>query len=351
MIRKKINELKGNEILGKPLMTLDYQIILPEGAQLRPDYLEKMIELGVTDAWVLEEEYSEESALTVLKDNILCTVNQKVKDILERHTYHDNEELAELSSSVENIMEYILEDENVLEAVLEIRQRSSDLYEHSVNVCAMSLLTSLKLKMDQKSLYNIGIGSLLHDIGMRYSVIDVFGSDMLDMTAASWSEYKKHPVFGYDALKNEKWLSDSSRSIILFHHETLDGEGYPIKTGDIPKECRIVSICDTFDEMYGGIGYTRAKLYEVIEYLKNYKNVKYDGKIVDAFLSLIAVYPTGTRVVTNEGEEAIVVRQNNGFQERPVLRITHNQKGEEIAGIVIKDLVKVHNIFIDKVLE
>ncbi len=351
MIRKKINELKGNEILGKPLMTLDYQIILPEGAQLRPDYLEKMIELGVTDAWVLEEEYSEESALTVLKDNILCTVNQKVKDILERHTYHDNEELAELSSAVENIMEYILEDENVLEAVLEIRQRSSDLYEHSVNVCAMSLLTSLKLKMDQKSLYNIGIGSLLHDIGMRYSVIDVFGSDMLDMTAASWSEYKKHPVFGYDALKNEKWLSDSSRSIILFHHETLDGEGYPIKTGDIPKECRIVSICDTFDEMYGGIGYTRAKLYEVIEYLKNYKNVKYDGKIVDAFLSLIAVYPTGTRVVTNEGEEAIVVRQNNGFQERPVLRITHNQKGEEIAGIVIKDLVKVHNIFIDKVLE
>jgi len=351
MIRKKINELKGNEILGKPLMTLDYQIILPEGAQLRPDYLEKMIELGVTDAWVLEEEYLEESALTVLKDNILCTINQKVKDILERHTYHDNEELAELSSAVENIMEYILEDENVLEAVLEIRQRSSNLYEHSVNVCAMSLLTSLKLKMDQKSLYNIGIGSLLHDIGMRYSVIDVFGSDMLDMTAASWSEYKKHPVFGYDALKNEKWLSDSSRSIILFHHETLDGEGYPIKTGDIPKECRIVSICDTFDEMYGGIGYTRAKLYEVIEYLKNYKNVKYDGKIVDAFLCLIAVYPTGTRVVTNEGEEAIVVRQNNGFQERPVLRITHNQNGEEVTGIVIKDLVKVHNIFIEKVLD
>jgi len=351
MIRKKINELKGNEILGKPLMTLAYQIILPEGAQLRPDYLEKMIELGVTDAWVLEEEYLEESALTVLKDNILCTINQKVKDILERHTYHDNEELAELSSAVENIMEYILEDENVLEAVLEIRQRSSNLYEHSVNVCAMSLLTSLKLKMDQKSLYNIGIGSLLHDIGMRYSVIDVFGSDMLDMTAASWSEYKKHPVFGYDALKNEKWLSDSSRSIILFHHETLDGEGYPIKTGDIPKECRIVSICDTFDEMYGGIGYTRAKLYEVIEYLKNYKNVKYDGKIVDAFLCLIAVYPTGTRVVTNEGEEAIVVRQNNGFQERPVLRITHNQNGEEVTGIVIKDLVKVHNIFIEKVLD
>lgn len=351
MIRKKVNELKGNEILGKPLMTLDYQIILPEGAQLRPDYLEKMIELGVTDAWVLEEDCTEGNAFEILKDNIISTVNQKVKDILERHTYHCNEELADLGDAADRIMQHILENENVLEAVLEIRQRSSDLYEHSVSVCALSLLTAMKMKLDQKSLYDIGIGSLLHDIGMRYSVIDVFGCDMLDMSAASWSEYKKHPVFGYDALKNEKWLSDSSRSIILFHHETLDGEGYPIKTGDIPKECRIVSICDTFDEMYGGIGYTRAKLYEVIEYLKNYKNIKYDGKMVDTFLSLIAVYPTGTRVVTNEGEEAIVVRQNNGFQERPVLRITHNQKGEEVTGIVIKDLVKVHNIFIDKVLD
>ncbi len=351
MIRKKMNELKGNEILGKPLMTLDYQIILPEGAQLRPEYLAKMIELGVTDAWVLEEDYTEENAFEALKDNILSTVNQKVKDILERHTYQSNEELEELCVAVENIMEYILEDENVLEAVLEIRQRSSDLYEHSVSVCAFSLLTALKMKMDQKSLNNIGIGSLLHDIGMRYSVIDVFGANMLDMNAVSWSEYKKHPVYGYDALKNEKWLNDISRSIILFHHETLDGEGYPIKTRDIPTECRIVSICDTFDEMYAGIGYTRAKLYEVIEYLKNYKNIKYDAKIVDTFLSLIAVYPTGSRVVTNEGEEAIVVRQNIGFQERPVLRITHNQMGEEVTGIVIKDLVKVHNIFIEKVLD
>lgn len=351
MIRKKMNELKGNEILGKPLMTLDYQIILPEGAQLRPDYLEKLIELGVTDAWVLEEDYMEENALEVLKDNIASTVNQKVKDILERHTYHSNEELTELLVAVENIMQYMLEDENMLEAVLEIRQSSSDLYEHSVSVCALSLLTALKLKMDQNSLKNIGIGSLLHDIGMRYSVIDAFGVNATDMNVASRAEYKKHPVYGYDALKNEKWLSDISRGIILFHHETLDGEGYPIKTADIPKECRIVSICDTFDEMHGGIGYPRTKLYEVIEYLKNYKNVKFDAKIVDTFLSLIAVYPTGTRVLTNEGEEAIVVRQNNGFQERPVLRITHNQMGEEVTGIVIKDLVKVHNIFIDKVLD
>ena len=351
MIRKKIEELKGNEILSKPLMTLDYQIILPEGAQIKLDYIERFKALGVTDVWVFEEHYEETDALTVLKDNIHSSVKQKVKDILERHTYQNNEELSELLTTVNHIMNAILEDENVLEQVLELRQRSNDLYEHSVNVCALSILTALKCKMDKKSIHELGVGCLLHDIGLRYQTLDVFCLNMSEISKQDMSEYRKHPIYGYDALKNEKWLSPISLNIILLHHETLDGEGFPVHSRQISKECCIAMVCDTFDEMVSGIGYERVKLYEVVEYLKNYKNVKFDGKAVDAFLSFIAVYPTGTMVITNEGERGVVVRQNKDFQERPVIRITHNAKGEEVTGIVIKDLVKVHNIFIESVIE
>ncbi len=351
MIRKKIEELVGNEILSKPLMTLDYQIILPEGAQIRTDYIERLKSLGVTDVWVLEEYYNETDALAVLKDNIYSSVKQTVKDILERHTYQNNEELSELLTAVNQIMSAILEDENVLEQVFELRQRSSDLYEHSLNVCALSILTALKCKLDQKSIHNLGVGCLLHDIGLRYQTLDAFRLHMSEISKQDMAEYKKHPVYGYDALKNEKWLSTISLNIILLHHETLDGEGFPVHSKEISQECRIAMVCDTFDEMVSGIGCERVKLYEVVEYLKNYKNVKFDGKAVEAFLSFIAVYPTGTTVITNEGERGIVVRQNKDFQERPVIRITHNEKGEEVTGIVIKDLVKVHNIFIESVIE
>lgn len=104
MIRKKIEELKGNEILSKPLMTLDYQIILPEGAQIKLDYIERFKALGVTDVWVFEEHYEETDALTVLKDNIHSSVKQKVKDILERHTYQNNEELSELLTDRKSVV-------------------------------------------------------------------------------------------------------------------------------------------------------------------------------------------------------------------------------------------------------
>lgn len=351
MIRKKINELTGDEILSKPLMTLDYQIILPEGARLRPEYIEKFQELGVMEVWVTDEFYDESDALEVLKDNILSTVSQKVKDILERHTYQDNDELSELAITVENIMNSILEDKRILEEILNIRQRSSDLYEHSLNVTAFVMLTALKMKLDIKFIMEIGIGSLLHDIGLRYQPIDYFNRKLEDLNPLDVIEYKKHPVYGYEGLKEEDWLSKTSLNIILMHHECLDGSGFPLRSSHLPLECRIISVCDTFEEMFSGIGCESMKLYEIIEYFKHFKKFRYDEVIVDTFLSFIAVYPTGTRVVTNQGEEAVVVRQNKGFQERPVLRITQNAKGEEVTGIVIKDLVKVHNIFIEKVLD
>lgn len=351
MIRKKIDELVGNEVVGKPVMTWDYQIILPEGAIIRPDYIQKLKELGVIDVWVIDQTSTETNEIVILKDDVKNSVKQKVKDILERHTYHKNDELAELSATAEDIVSNILEEEKVVEQIFDIRQRSADLYEHSVSVCSMAILTALKMKLSKDKITEIGVGCLLHEIGLRYETISFNDMDVENVHSTEVAEYKKHPVYGYNALKSENWLSQTSLSIVLFHHERLDGSGYPIKTKDISQECRIVNVCDAFDEMICGIGCKRTKVYEAIEYLKHFKNSKFDGKIVDIFLSFTAVYPTGTHVITNEGEVGVVVSQNREFQDRPVIRIIRDKSGEELTEEVIKDLVKVHNIFIEKVLD
>lgn len=351
MIRKRIDELVGDEVVGKPVMTWDYQIILPEGAVIRSDYIQKLKELGVIDVWIIDQTSTETNESVILKENVKSSVKQKVKDILERHTYHKNDELSELSVAAENIVSNILEEEKVVEQIFDIKQRSADLYEHSVSVCSMAILTALKMNLSKEKITAIGVGCLLHDIGLRYETVDFNNVNIDKHYPNEAAEYKKHPVYGYNALKNETWLSQISLSIILFHHERLDGSGYPIKTKDISQECRIVAICDTFDEMICGIGYERTKVYEAIEYLKHFKNTKFDGKIVDTFLSFTAVYPTGTHVITNEGEVGVVISQNREFQDRPVIRIIRDKNDEELQEEVIKDLVKVHNIFIDKVLD
>ena len=212
-------------------------------------------------------------------------------------------------------------------------------------------MTALKLQLPQDVIHDIGVGCLLHDIGLRYLAIDYNNQDLSNLSEKDIAEFKKHPVYGFTALSNEKWISDISKKIILYHHERMDGSGYPLRAKSVPIHVEIVNVCDVFDEMICGIGCKKVKVYEAIEYLKAFKNVKFSDTIVDTLLEFIAVYPVGTRVMTNEGEVCMVIRQNKGFSDRPVLRVVADKDGKETEEQVIKDLVKVHHIFIEKVID
>lgn len=350
MTRKKLNELKGDEILARDILTRDYHVILSQGTVIRRDYIEKLEDLGISEVYVKAEE-SETSEILLLKTETEESIRAMVKDILERHTYHHNQDLAELSEAADDIIATILEEKQVIEKVFDIKERSADIYQHSISICSLAILTALKLGLDIGRIHDIGVGCLLHDIGLRYITVDYNNRDVGTLNRQKQAEYRKHPVYGYSSLKDEDWISDLSKAVILYHHERLDGSGFPLRTKDIPYECRIVNVCDTFDEMICGIACQQMRVYEAIEYLKGFKNILFDDKIVDVFLGFTAVYPAGTHVLTNEGEEAVVLFQNKDFQDRPVIRILRDRDGNKIKGLVIKDLVKIHNIFIEKTLD
>ena len=63
------------------------------------------------------------------------------------------------------------------------------------------------------------------------------------------------------------------------------------------------------------------------------------------------MYPVGSHVITNEGELAVVVSQNKEFQDRPVLLILKDKNGNDVKGEVKKNLVQIHNIFIEKAVD
>lgn len=349
MTVRKVEELVGNEILARVLTTWDYQIILPEGAVIRAEYIEKLKDLGVKEVCICEEEDIHESL--ILKTDIESSVKERVKEILEKHTYKQhNGDLEELSNTADNIISNILEEDQVIEKVYDIKQRIADIYEHSISICSLAILTALKMELPAKSIHDIGVACLLHDIGLRYQTYDFYDKDISELSSYEVSEYKKHPIYGYSALKEENWLSDTSKEIVLLHHERIDSSGYPLKVREIPLECRIVSVCDTFDEMICGIGCKRIKVYEAIEYMKFHRGKKFDDRVVDIFLNFTAVYPVGIHVLTSEGEIAVVVGQNKNFQDRPILRIIQDKNGSNIQKEVIKDLVKVQNLFIEKVV-
>ncbi len=349
-VKKRIADIQDNDILAKPILTFDYQIILPQGATLKKEYIPRLRELGVLEVDIRDIK-TIMNEIVILKSDIEDSVKEKVKNILERHTYQNNQELIGLSETTDNIISTILEEGQVVERIFDIKERSTDIYEHSISICSLAILTALKLNVDKQKIHDIGVGCLLHDIGMRYSTTDFVHRDVGELSGIELSEYKKHPVNGFSSVQQETWISDISKQIILYHHERMDGTGFPLRIKDIPFECKIVNVCDAFDEMICGISEKQKKVYEAVEFLKNFKNKKFDGKIVDAFLAFTAVYPAGTYIITNEGELAVVIAQNKDFQERPIIRIIKDKDGNDVKEEIIKDMVKIHNIYIEKVID
>ena len=347
----KVSDLKGGEVLAKAILTPELRILLSEETKLRPDYIEKIKELGISEVFIKEEEHVHAEEVVLLKTNVEIFFRDRVKSILEKHTYNKNSELMELSQTADNIIMSILEEDEVVEKIYDIKERSSDIYEHSISICSLATLTALKLKLSKQKVHDIGVGCLLHDLGLRYLTIDYADQDVSSLSKMELAEFMKHPVYAYSVLKDENWISDISKNIILYHHELLDGSGYPLHAREIPFEAQIVNICDTFDEMICGIGCKRQRVYEAVEYLKMFKGLKYNKDIVDVFLEFTAVYPAGSHVLLSDNSIGSVIRQNKEFPDRPVVQIMKDKNGKTVNKQIILDLIKVNNIFIEKVVE
>lgn len=351
MKKCNVNDIKGGEVLANPIMTSEYQILLAEGTVLKKEYVEKFIELGITHVFIKEEKLIRKpEEIYAVQEEIHQNFKNQVKNILEKHIYQENEELQKLSNQALDIIDDILKKEIIIEEMIELKDKNADLYEHSLSCCILSTILALRLKFEQKMIHAIAVGALLHDIGLRFIPIR-YDIDMNSMTENQRIEYKKHSVYGYSSIEKETWLDKISKNIILLHHERMDGSGYPFRQRDIPKEISVVSVCDIIDEMICGIGCRCVKTYQAIEYLKSFKNIKFDGTIVDEFLKIIAAYPTGSKVLLNTGEVAVVTGQNKGFPERPFLRIEEDQFRKPLFKEKVIDLLKENSIFIEDVLD
>lgn len=352
MKKCNINDIKGGEILASPILTSEYQILLTEGTVLQASYIEKFRHLEIETVYIQEENEKErtEEEIREFQRKTQNKVEKQVRRILESHIYQRNEELQKLDKAATELLDDILKEKNIIDQLIEMEERSADLYEHAISCCVLSTILSLRLQIGKKRIHAISVGCLLHDVGLRYISIPYHEIELEELPENQRTEYRKHTVYGYSSIEKESWLDEISKNIILSHHEREDGSGYPFHTKKLSEEIGIVAVCDAFDEMVCGIGCRRMKTYKAIEYLKFFKNVKFNGKIVDEFLKILASYPVGSHVLLNTGMAGVVIRQNNEFPERPVLRILKDTAGNPIFKEQILDLLTENSVFIEDVI-
>lgn len=330
MAKVKVSELNIGSFLSKPVVKDDFNVVLYEGTKIVESDIELLKNEGIEYVYIfsdsVEKVTKKEKEIIKAEIHDDCTV--KVKKLLNSHICSNKGNLQELSDTAEDIVDDIFKSDEIATRVYDVKKKAEDLYDHAVTVSTLSILTALKMNLSHDEVCDIGVGGLLHDLGLKYVNVDYYDRGYDDFSVDDLFEYKKHTLYGFSSVEEEKWMANCSKRIVLQHHEKINGTGYPFRQKQISMPVRIVSVCDGFHDRISGIGMKTMKVDEALLDIEKYRDEYYDGKVVDIFEGFIAMYPVGTKVLTNRNEEAIVVEQAEYFTDRPIIKLLTNSKGE-----------------------
>lgn len=136
---------------------------------------------------------------------------------------------------------------NALAVTTEKRDQYTAGHQHRVATLACEIAREMGLP--EKTINDIRIAGILHDIGKLYVPLDIL-SQPGRLSDIEYLFIKTHPTAGYDILKSIPFDAPIA-DIIMQHHERVDGTGYPkgLKGEDILLPARIIAVADVFEAM------------------------------------------------------------------------------------------------------
>lgn len=165
---------------------------------------------------------------------------------------------------------------------------NEDTVGHSQRVARYSFILAKSMGIDDwKFCREVERGALLHDIGKIGIPESILRKDG-PLTAKEREIVKEHPLLGYEMIEEFRFLNKASL-VVLFHHESYDGRGYPygMKREEIPLEARIFAIADTLDAITSDRPYRKGQSFKrAFDEIEKGRGTQFDPYIVDTFFSV-----------------------------------------------------------------
>lgn len=330
MRRVNLDRIQAGATLAKTIITLEGKVLLASGMELTEEYRRKLQLNGISEIYV-EDEISKDIRIPeVVREEIVTEAKHLIKVTMTGSSIKTSINGRQIMEIVEKIISGILANGDIIANLSDIRSVDDYTFSHSVNVCILSLIIGIGLGYSGERLRELGIGSILHDIG-KVRVPQEIMKKPFQLSTEEFEEVKRHTYYGYEILKETNGISMTASHIALGHHERIDGSGYPyqLKGENIHKAARIVAVADVYDALTSDRIYRKKLMHhEVIDYITSLRSHHFDQEVVDVFIRYVAYYPVGTAVILNTGEKGLVSKYNRFYPTRPVVRVVMNEDGK-----------------------
>ena len=162
------------------------------------------------------------------------------------------------------------------------------------------------------------MAGLLHDLGKSEIPNEILNKPGR-LTDEEFAVIKKHPIYGYNLIKDKTELSPEILLGVLQHHEKINGKGYPMGVTDnkLTPFARLLSIADIYDALVTERpykkGFTPRDSVEMIMAMTG----ELDIKFIKVFMESVILYPVDSYVKLSNGELGKVVENVVGYPTRP----------------------------------
>lgn len=198
------------------------------------------------------------------------------------------DEIQLVSKTIDGVINLLNKDPQSFIKVIKYVSKHPYTMRHSIMTACFSILLAKSQNMQSdKALSLVGMGALLHDIGISQLEFDV--EEKEELSPKDWKAVKEHPHLGTKLLDQLKGILPEVRAIVLQHHEQPNGGGYPngLREGEIYFLAKVVAIGDNFSALISKRPFRPEPFtpLKAIEIMKQDRG-KFDSKLLDSFLTL-----------------------------------------------------------------
>jgi HD-GYP domain-containing protein (c-di-GMP phosphodiesterase class II) len=156
---------------------------------------------------------------------------------------------------------------------------------HSQRVGKYSEIIAEELGYDAERVQGVAVAGYLHDVGKLVVDSSIINAPRA-ITEQEFAALTRHTTVGYNILAPIEHPFAEVPLAAKYHHERLDGRGYPenLRDNEIPYIAKIVTLADSFDAMTTDRPYKRRRAAnEVIEDLQRNIGGQFTPELVTAF--------------------------------------------------------------------
>jgi len=253
-------------------------------------------------------------------------VYQAAKTIVQ-NAMHDTRlgraiNMDEVNRVVSDMSDSVLRNPDALTSLTRLKQFDEYTFYHSVNTSILAMSLGRHLEFDRTTLHQIGVGTLLHDIGKTKIPPEILNKPGR-FEQHEMEIMKQHVLRGVEVLSTTTGLGDSYLRPALEHHERVDGTGYPHRRvrSELSQFGLIAAVVDIYDAMTSDRCYHKGQpAHEALQFLYRLSLEGHlDATLVQQFIHVVGVYPVGSVVELNTGETGIVKEVHHYAPLAPVV--------------------------------